>query len=327
MQANLPPTPRFVTRQISSAYTAVAGDFVIVSGGTFTVTLPPAANGIIVDVKNYGSGVVTVVPQVQLSGLSKHVLRVECAKSVGLRGLRRHELVGPMTYIPSFVKSIQQLQAGYATGNTDLGIAAVDPRYTMLLASFLSAGGSGFPCGEGLGYATLLNATTVRIVQSAGSNGAVTVHVVELAPDDAASAGAVRHGDVERDHQRVDGHRRRWPARLPRAPGLQRKQDGGANQYGERDVPDVFREHDGGLGRTECRGWSECARRDGGELLCRGPKITVEGVIMTPDKKPGRTDPPKPEHPDRPGTPDRPERPHPEHPITEPPDDTPEPKH
>jgi hypothetical protein len=63
MQGNLPSTRRFVTRQISSAYTAVAGDFVIVSSGTFNVTLPAPADGAVVDVKNYGAGVVTVVPQ------------------------------------------------------------------------------------------------------------------------------------------------------------------------------------------------------------------------------------------------------------------------
>jgi hypothetical protein len=43
-------------------FTAVgpSGDYIVYSGGTFTVTLPAPVNGAIVDVKNYGSGVITV---------------------------------------------------------------------------------------------------------------------------------------------------------------------------------------------------------------------------------------------------------------------------
>jgi hypothetical protein len=46
---------------VGTAYSALAGDFVLASG-TFNVTLPAPTLNTIVDVKNYGTGTITVVP-------------------------------------------------------------------------------------------------------------------------------------------------------------------------------------------------------------------------------------------------------------------------
>lgn len=88
-----------------------------------------------------------------------------------------------MTYTPTAVKGVQQFQFNYGVGNTDQAITAVNASYTMLLASFASNDASGFPCGTGLAYATLLNGSTVRTVTAAaGSAGSCTAIVVELVP-------------------------------------------------------------------------------------------------------------------------------------------------
>jgi len=67
-------------------------------------------------------------------------------------------------FIPSVFKSVNQYSIlGTSSGNNDKTITSVNVNNTIIIpGGFASRNASGFGCGNGSGYLTLLNATTVR---------------------------------------------------------------------------------------------------------------------------------------------------------------------